>query len=130
MEFKTEYIRKNEIKEELLIFILTGQKRKDNIFPVKKRWGTATARKNISDLKTILEKDKDLKDRFNFNRKLIDLDLIPDDIWKEIEENLETPQFNFDLSKLIQFCSRYKLRQHMDLLNKLKVREGSGSALW
>ncbi len=128
-------LKKKEIKIEksrtlLLEHILTGQKRKDNIFPVRSKTGPAKAQKMMKELKGLLKIDKDLAERFEFNKKLIDLDCCPNDIKREIEEMLEERQFNFNHSGLISFCQRYGLRQHMDNMFKLRLSDSNKSSLW
>lgn len=117
-------------KQLLLEHILTGQKKKDNIFPVKKGVGPATARKMINNLKATFKLEPEIKKRFDFNRKLIDLDLVPEDIQKEIDEMLDKVQFNYSLSNLVDFCRRYNLKQHIDNMPMLKMTDGNSRSLW
>ncbi len=125
-----KYITVENSKNALLEAIMTGQKRKDNIYPIKKGYGAKTAQKKMKELKDILKKDEGIKDRFKFNKTLIDLNMVPEDISDEIVDMYEEDPFQFNYKKMVEFCHQYKLRSHMDSINLLRFPKGNSNALY
>lgn len=71
-------------KKDLMIKIVMGD-RGDNIFGIVDRCGPATAKKMLDKgLDEVFESDENAKKIFERNKKLIDLNLIPNDITKKI----------------------------------------------
>jgi len=92
---KKEYLKSLNPKRDLEIKILTGDK-SDNIPNVKYRCGVKTAEKMINEGLTELETDEDIRKNYIRNKKIIDFDLIPDDIQDSIIKEYE----NYDIQPL------------------------------
>ncbi len=127
---KKKHIVIENSKNVLLEAIMTGQKRKDNIFPIKKGFGAKTAQKKMGELKKLLAEDKEMKMKFEFNKTLIDLNMLPDEIEDEIVDMFEEECFNFNHKMLVEYCHKYKLRQHMENLQTFRLQKGSTNALY
>ena len=82
----------------------------DGILNIKKGWGPKTILKNLKDLDVFLSNDDDMKDRYNFNKILIDLKELPLDIRDDIERLFNIPQNGYDYGKMFEYCKKYRMR--------------------
>lgn len=104
--------------------ILTGDK-SDNIPAIRPRCGEKTAEKLIESgeiEKLLMELDADgnpgeIKRNYDRNKKLIDLDYIPEHLIRELEEHLDDYEVS-STSKLFKYLRKYQLR---DLLNEVST---------
>jgi 5'-3' exonuclease len=103
------------------IHILIGDK-SDNILPVRSRLGEKTAEKLIKDLDILLQTNPSIRERYNFNQKLIDLDYIPAEISNSIIEELNKPLHTFNAIELLKVFSKYSLIKLTDEVTKFKLK--------
>jgi len=95
--------------------VITGDK-SDDIPPIKPKVGIKTAEKILTEgLTDYLNKDKEIKDNYARNRKLIDLNYIPE----EYKENIINTYNNYELStmeskKILDFFVKNKLLKLMN----------------
>ncbi len=129
---KGVWIKKDWDNEILLqTQIISGQKRKDNIFPCRRGFGEAKASKHAGNVQALLESEDVLfNQHYEFNKTLIDARCIPSDIMEDLGMMFETmDQFNFQPQKITKFLIKYKLRSLMQNMVRLKypeVEEGNG----
>jgi len=85
----------------------------DNIKSVKPRCGKVTAEKMIdAGLDDILKSNPEIRERYEFNKMLIDFESIPDKYVKNIIDAVNNEeQFNYNAVKLMSFFSKYKMKQ-------------------
>lgn len=102
---KRKIIESLNPKKELQIKILTGDA-SDNIPGIKSRFGIVSAQKAMEDLDKFLNENK-LNEVYERNRKLIDLDLIPEDLKLKILNAYN----NYDIEP-------YQSRKIVSMLNK------------
>lgn len=104
----------NDIDKDsfLKIHILIGDK-SDNILACKRKLGEKTALKMLKDLNKLLAVDIEFRERCEFNKKLISLYDIPDNIkkniLKEYQNSIEVGKYN--PNELIKFFQKYQLHQ-------------------
>lgn len=110
-----------ENKEELLeMYILTGQKRKDNILPVVKGMGPKTALPIVKQIGPYLETaNKSFKARYKFNKKMIDLTQVPQHIEEDITETLAEKYNNYNFNIMLEFCRKYHLNKLAEKIDTL-----------
>jgi len=94
----------------------------DGILGCKKLLGPKTAVKMLHNLEGELVVDKRLAERYEFNKSLIDLNYIPDNIYGDIMSQLELDPFNFNMSKALRTYMKYGLQQAADDVSLLKFR--------
>jgi len=108
---KKKFIKLEEDSDLLLKkHILTGQGRKDNIFPCRKKLGPKTADKLLEYLDSHLEADDELRKRYMFNKRLIDLTEFPKDLYNIIKDKLNEEQYNFSSTNLLTFLIKNNLK--------------------
>ena len=75
---------------DLMLKILMGDN-SDNIYPIHKKLGPKTAMKYINNPDIFIKKceDKEIESRYNLNKKLIDMNEIPENYVKEILEKFK-----------------------------------------
>ena len=100
--------------------ILIGDKT-DNIKACRPRLGEKTAEKILPVLVETLKLDPNMKARYKFNQKLIDLDQIPEDICVKVMEELHKPYRNYNAMALMKYCSQARLPAVSDRINMLKL---------
>jgi DNA polymerase I len=113
---KASFVKGINPKQELLIKILSGDK-SDNIPGIKKRLGKKTATKIIDNgLEMFLESsDAITKDNYERNKKLVDLNCIPEDVKNSIVESFNKYSLSsLDIKKVISFFVKHKLKKMMD----------------
>lgn len=110
------------------LHIMQGDKG-DNILAIKPRLGEKTAEKLYPELDMILATDPEMRSRYAFNEKLIDLQLIPEDLKATIIESLEKPHENFDGFKLMNAFTKLGLSQMMDKMSKFKLQAQSNTTV-
>jgi len=107
-------------RSKQLHFILAGD---DNLKQIKKGVGIKTAEKILNEgLDDYFKINPELKERYEFNQKMIDFDFIPKEVEKEIllmYNNYNKGTFNH--SKLLSFCSKKQMRQMAVKLNQFKL---------
>lgn len=121
-----KYNIKIEDSEKLLqTDILTGQKRKDNIFPCEKGMGPVTALNKLKNLKGYLETDPLFEAHYKFNKKLIDLSQVPSWILDDLKELLKEEHHNYSLKKMVEFCRKYELRKIAERISQLHFKKST-----
>lgn len=85
---------KNFANKELNIKILTGDG-SDNIPQVKSRMGPKTAEKYLDNLDSLLNESDEIRDKYILNKKLIDMDMIP----QEIQDSIKKEYYGYDFSE-------------------------------
>lgn len=120
---KKKQVGLDNSKEKLLLDILTGQGRKDNIFPCAERLGPKTAEKKVKNLKGYLETDTPLRKRFIFNTNLIDLSKVPDWIIEDLQVSFDRPHYNYNFNRMLEFFRKYNLRKLSDRIDHLHFKK-------
>lgn len=105
-----------------LIHVMIGDA-SDNIKAIKERLGEKTAVKIVKELDILLQTNKSMKERFEFNKTLIDFDCIPDYISDRIIKQFEEGQGTFNALQLMRQFRDLKLVQHTEDINKFKLSE-------
>lgn len=95
----------------------------DNIKPVMPRMGEKTAEKKIKDLDIFLQINPDVKDRYYFNKKLIDFNEIPEHIQKNILKLLNQNHYNYNMINLSKMFQKYKLRTLLEKIRYFKFED-------
>jgi len=99
----------------------------DNIDQVEKGVGKVTVAKILSEgsegLSNYLDTDASRREKYEFNRTLIDLDRIPLDIQESVKEvyNTKKGKFNYDQIELMSLMWKYDLRKHLTNIKDFKV---------
>lgn len=92
-----------------LHFLLAGD---DNIKQVKKGVGPKTAEKMLKELDIVLQTNPDIRERYEFNRTLIDFDYIPENLRQDVFDALANKSTNsHSPGKLLTFFSSKKMRK-------------------
>jgi 5'-3' exonuclease len=99
-----------DIERYKTLHYMVGDK-SDNILAIKARMGDKTAEKCIHQLDEMLALNPEMKLRYEFNKKMIDLDAIPEEIQKNIltEWNKDVI-VNYDGIQLLKFFQKYNLQ--------------------
>lgn len=103
--------------KELECKIIMGDK-SDNINAIKSRVGIKTAQKLFNEGLDELLKDKEIKKKYELNRQLIDMDLIPMEYQNKIlntYKNYKLIQFN--AMTLLMFLAKNKIKKIADNIN-------------
>jgi len=123
---KKKFVKIEEDQKRLLQkHILTGQSRKDNIFPCRKKLGPKTAEKLIEYLDSHLEADEELRNRYKFNEKLIDLSKVPVEIYDEIKREINKDQRNFSTNNLLDFFRENGLRKITEEIDLFSIKKSN-----
>jgi 5'-3' exonuclease len=80
-------------EKELFVKLLTGDS-SDNIPQVKKKMGPKTAEKYMDKLEELLSEDIEIRQKYELNKRLIDMEMIP----KEIQEDIKDIYYNYEFS--------------------------------
>ena len=118
--------RKNIFKTDMNIdvfkkvHIISGDA-SDNIPPIRKRWGEKTALKKLKELDDLLATDPELRERYEFNEKLICLDKIPEYISDKVMKELEQQEFNFNTINLMKEFMKLNLSKFSENINSFKL---------
>lgn len=113
---KRVYINSLNPIVDLEVKILTGDKG-DNIPAIKPKTGPVTAANIITNnkLESMMEADQTVRDNYERNKLLIDLDMIPSDIVKNITEVLNSYTLSqFDGKKFFNFVVKHRLANTLD----------------
>jgi 5'-3' exonuclease len=96
----------------------------DNIKQVKKGAGEKTCEKWINEgLDTILQTNPDIRERYEFNRVLIDFDCIPEDLQNKILHEYEgLTHYSHSPSKLISYFSKRSMRKMAERLPEFRLQ--------
>lgn len=125
---KKAFIKEDNPERYLNIHILTGDA-SDSIKNVKRGMGIKTAEKWVDGgLEAYIETDKQrdsIRERFEFNKVLIDLKEVPDWIQEEILEELKNDNhFNYNTKGVIEFFRKYGLKKLGENITQLKFNHG------
>ena len=120
---KKEYLELDRSPEDFLkLHILMGDK-SDNIMACKPRMGEKTALKHLESLDSWLELEDEMRSRYNFNKVLIDLREIPENLIEDLDEiidlELENNHKNFNFNDTLTFFRKYKLRKLSERIDQL-----------
>jgi len=100
-------------------FLVAGD---DNIKQVKKGVGEKTAEKMLKELDIILQTNADIRERYEFNRTLIDFDYIPTDLSDEILRVFgETSASGHNPTGLLSFFSKKAMRKLAQRIPEFKL---------
>lgn len=99
----------------------------DNIPPIRKRLGEKTALKMLAEFDKLILTNSELKENYEFNKTLIDLDCIPEEIKKRIKEKIGLFKNNFKQTEVIEFFRKYHLNRMLENINEFKFRDTSRS---
>ena len=102
------------------IHIMIGDK-SDNIKAIKERLGEKTAAKLVTELPILLQTSPTIRERYEFNKNLIDFDYIPEYISKRILTEYNNSQGSFNGLQLIKLFKELKLAQHTENIDKFKL---------
>lgn len=118
---KKVYIKESNPEEYLVKHILIGDSA-DNIKPCRKRLGPKTADKMLKNIEAHLEIDDQLRERYAFNKKLIDLTELPSDIFNDISDSIGNITFDYSPVGIMNFCRKYRLKELGKRVDKLQLR--------
>lgn len=94
----------------------------DNIKAIKERLGEKTATKMLKELPILLQTSPSIRERYEFNKNLIDFDYIPEYISERIlTEFNSSNQGSFNAMELIKRFKDLKLAQHTENIDKFKL---------
>ena len=102
------------------IHIMIGDS-SDNIKAIKERLGEKTAIKMINELDVLLQTSPSMRERYEFNKNLIDFECIPSYISERIVNEFETKQGSFNALELMKQFRNLKLVNHTENINKFKL---------
>lgn len=118
---KKQFKPQIDIEHFKKLHILIGDK-SDNILPVRSRLGEKTAEKLVKDLDILLQTNPEIRDRYKFNKTLIDLDCIPEHIENNIIEELNKPIHTYNAMELLKVFSKYRLNKLAEEITKFRLR--------
>jgi len=118
---KRKFIKESNPRSYLKKHILMGDG-VDNIKSCRKRLGPKTAEKLLPNLEGYLEVDDDLRARYEFNKKLIDLSELPSDIDDAITKQFANMEFNYNMMNIMKFCKKYKLKNIINGIDNFSLR--------
>lgn len=95
----------------------------DNIKAIKERLGEKTAVKLVNELDILLQTNPSMRERYEFNKNLIDFDCIPSYINERIVNEFETKQGSFNALELMKQFRNLKLVNHTENINKFKLSD-------
>lgn len=95
----------------------------DNILAIKPRTKEATAVKLLKDLKHLLQTNPEMKEKYIFNRNLIDLDLIPKEVEADILAEFEKQDHTYNMTALMKMFMKYKLAEHAQNITSFKLSD-------
>lgn len=95
----------------------------DNIKAIKERLGEKTAVKLVNELDILLQTNPSMRERYEFNKNLIDFDCIPEKIQNLIICEFNKTQGSFNALQLMKFFKELKLVQHAENINKFKLSD-------
>lgn len=93
----------------------------DNIKAIKERLGEKTAVKIVNELDILLQTSPSMRERYEFNKNLIDFDFIPSYINERIINEFKTEQGSFNALELMKQFRDLKLVNHTENINKFKL---------
>lgn len=113
-------------KEEFLKKLICLGDKSDNIFPIKKKMGEKTYEKIKHEIDILLKIDEDFRNKFEFNRKMIDFSYIPKEFFSDIYKRIEEIEKNKKINKLelIRFLSKFKIKRLITDLQLITLRKG------
>ena len=125
---KKSFVKEDNPERYLKLHILTGDA-SDGILNVRKGMGIKTAEKWVdSGLESYIETDKQrdlIREKYEFNKILIDLKEIPDWIQDDIVEELKKDNhFNYSLNGTLDFYRKFRLKKLGEKLEQLKFNSG------
>jgi 5'-3' exonuclease len=103
---KNAFKPEQDIEMFMKIHIMIGDK-SDNIPAVRARLGEKTAIKILKDLDTLLATDPIMREKYEFNKNLIDFTMIPEYIEDTIIAEFETQAFSYNPSGLMKIFMKY-----------------------
>lgn len=112
---KCMFIPKLDPERYLALHIIMGDKG-DDILPIRPQGKSRTmsegpALKIYKKLDTILATEPDVKARWEFNRKMIDLTQIPTKLYDTIEQKVNTVRQNYDFNGMMEIMKEFQLRK-------------------
>lgn len=93
----------------------------DNIKAIKERLGEKTAVKIVNELDILLQTSPSMRERYEFNKNLIDFDFIPSYVNERIVKEFKTEQGSFNALELMKQFRDLKLVNHTENINKFKL---------
>jgi len=104
------------------IHLMIGDK-SDNIPAIRSRLGEKTAVKILKDLDNLLATDPTMREKYEFNKNLIDFSMIPSYIESNILEEYETQSFNYNPSNLMKLFMKYGMAKISEDVGSFKLAE-------
>lgn len=97
----------------------------DNVPPIKRGAGegSKTAQRIAEDLDSHLKPDPVLRERYEFNRKLTDLDLVPPELEAKIISELKKHDHAYNATALLKVFSKYRLNAIGGRVDEFKLRD-------
>jgi hypothetical protein len=95
----------------------------DNIRAIKERLGEKTAIKILKELPILLQTSPSMREKYEFNKNLIDFDCIPCYINDRIIDEYNNLSGKFNAMELIKDFRTLKLVQHTENINKFKLSD-------
>ena len=108
-------------RRKQLHFLTAGD---DNIKQVKPRMGKKTAEKIINEgLDTYLQINPEVRERYEFNRNLIDFDYIPKNVGDSILQAVDVENnFCYNTTSLMAFFSEYQMKLMLGKMQSFKLK--------
>lgn len=100
----------------------------DNILAIKARVGEKTAEKLLPELDDMLATNPEVRARYEFNQHLIDFDFIPEEVAKEIQEQISLQQHSFHAMNLLKCFTKMGLEMLSEKVSKFKLTDQIVSA--
>lgn len=109
-----------DVKHFMDIMLIIGDK-SDNILPIKPRTKEKTAEKLLKDLDVLLQTNPVMREKYEFNKVLIDFDYIPQHVTDAILANYKGQEYNFNNMKMMTFCMKFRLKEIAKRIGEFKL---------
>ena len=119
---KNAYKPEQDINYFMKLHLMIGDK-SDNIPAIRPRLGEKTAAKIYKDLDDLLLTDPIMKEKYDFNKNLIDFSMIPAYIESRILEEFETQKFNYNPNNLMKLFMKYGMSKISEDVGSFKLTE-------
>ena len=95
----------------------------DEIDAIKPRCGHKTAEKMVKDIDRLLATNAEMRTKHEFNKTLIDFQMIPESLQVKIQDALLERTTRYDMMSLSELCSKHGLRKIFERVREFSLPE-------
>jgi len=119
---KQLYVPETDKERFVKMHLMMGDKG-DNILAIKPKLGPETAKKLYDTLEATLLTNPDMKNRYEFNRVMIDFRHIPPDLQQQIVARVQEPHINYHAMNFLKCLRRIECREIANNIQRFKFTE-------